>query len=156
MGSSTVPILGSSEQFELATPRPDALIESLRVVGYSLSTALADLIDNSLTASAKKIRIDFSAPARPRRPRIPSLSRGRASRSRESRWWAASTAFILPGPLRQNSMATSSLKLPGRGSISTRAALRGFSTTRSRKAASSESISRAPPSPHNTRLTQTR
>ena len=33
-------------------PNPSALIESMRDIGYSLGTALADLIDNSLTARA--------------------------------------------------------------------------------------------------------
>lgn len=40
-----------------ATPRASSLIESLRDIGYSLETALADIIDNSLTAGAKNIRI---------------------------------------------------------------------------------------------------
>ena len=33
-------------------PRPSSLIESMRDIGYSLGTALADLVDNSLTAGA--------------------------------------------------------------------------------------------------------
>ena len=41
---------------ELA-PRPAALIESLRDMGYSLRTALADIIDNSITAGAREIQI---------------------------------------------------------------------------------------------------
>ena len=36
-------------------PRASVLIESLRDVGYSLQTAIADVIDNSLTAGAKRI-----------------------------------------------------------------------------------------------------
>lgn len=36
-------------------PRASILIESLRDVGYSLQTAIADIIDNSLTAGAKTI-----------------------------------------------------------------------------------------------------
>lgn len=43
---------------ETADPRPDALITSLRSVGYSLSTAIADVIDNSISARAKNVRID--------------------------------------------------------------------------------------------------
>ena len=48
-----------------APPNPSALIESMRDIGYSLGTALADLIDNSLTAGAGTIRIfaDTSGPA---------------------------------------------------------------------------------------------
>lgn len=40
-----------------ATPRASVLIESLRDLGYSLETALADIVDNSITANAKSIRI---------------------------------------------------------------------------------------------------
>ena len=43
-------------ELELA-PSPASLIESLRDMGYSLRTALADVIDNSITAGARKIRI---------------------------------------------------------------------------------------------------
>ena len=38
-------------------PRPSSLIESIRAIGYSLSTALADLVDNSIAARANTIRI---------------------------------------------------------------------------------------------------
>lgn len=38
-------------------PSPSALIGSMRGVGYSLETALADLIDNSLSAGAKAIEL---------------------------------------------------------------------------------------------------
>lgn len=40
-------------------PSPSALIESLRGLGYSPETAIADLIDNSLAAEAKNIRVDL-------------------------------------------------------------------------------------------------
>jgi len=40
-----------------AAPRPSVLIESMRDIGYSLETALADVIDNSITASARSIQI---------------------------------------------------------------------------------------------------
>ena len=43
-------------ELELA-PSPAALIESLRDMGYSLRTALADIIDNSITAGAREIQI---------------------------------------------------------------------------------------------------
>lgn len=42
-----------------APPRAAALVESLRGLGYTLSTALADLIDNSIAASARNVAIDF-------------------------------------------------------------------------------------------------
>ncbi|MBU1377072.1 MAG: ATP-binding protein [Alphaproteobacteria bacterium] len=35
------------------------MIESLRGVGYSVETAVADLVDNSIAASARTIRLDF-------------------------------------------------------------------------------------------------
>lgn len=47
------------ESYELAEPKPEALIESLRAVGYTLETAIADVIDNSISASAKNIWINF-------------------------------------------------------------------------------------------------
>lgn len=40
-----------------ATPHAAALIEGLRDIGYSLETALSDVIDNSITAGARQIRI---------------------------------------------------------------------------------------------------
>ena len=40
-----------------ATPHASALVESLRDLGYSLDTALADIIDNSITAGATSIRL---------------------------------------------------------------------------------------------------
>ncbi len=41
------------------TPSPSALIESLRGLGYSPETAISDLIDNSLAASAGNVRLDL-------------------------------------------------------------------------------------------------
>ncbi|MCH7971581.1 MAG: ATP-binding protein, partial [Chloroflexi bacterium] len=40
-----------------ASPRAALLIESMRDIGYSLETALADIIDNSITAGAVSIDI---------------------------------------------------------------------------------------------------
>lgn len=40
-----------------ATPYAASLIQSLRDIGYSSETALADIIDNSITAGAKRIEI---------------------------------------------------------------------------------------------------
>ncbi len=42
-----------------ADPRPSVLSESLRAFGYDLSTAIADLIDNSLAVSASEVWVDF-------------------------------------------------------------------------------------------------
>ena len=38
-------------------PKPSPLIESIRAIGYSLSTAIADLVDNSIAARAESIQI---------------------------------------------------------------------------------------------------
>lgn len=48
-----------SEDYDLANPNPSALVESLRSVGYSLPTAIADIVDNSVTAKASEIHITF-------------------------------------------------------------------------------------------------
>ena len=45
--------------YDLAQPEPAALVESLRAFGYSLRTAIADLIDNSITAKAKNVWVHF-------------------------------------------------------------------------------------------------
>lgn len=44
-------------KFEKAIPNPANLIQSLRDIGYSLETAAADIIDNSITAGADTINI---------------------------------------------------------------------------------------------------
>jgi len=41
-------------------PDPSSLIESMRDVGYSMETAVADLVDNSITANSSRIDISFS------------------------------------------------------------------------------------------------
>lgn len=41
-------------------PRAHALLNSVRSVGYSLETAIADLIDNSISAGATKISVRYS------------------------------------------------------------------------------------------------
>jgi len=41
-------------------PSPVSLIESMRNIGYSIQTSIADIIDNSITAGAKNINIRFS------------------------------------------------------------------------------------------------
>lgn len=40
-----------------ATPHAASLIEGLRDIGYSLETAISDIIDNSITAGAKQVRV---------------------------------------------------------------------------------------------------
>ena len=43
----------------LAPPEASSMIETFRAVGYSIETAIADIIDNSITANAKNIWIDY-------------------------------------------------------------------------------------------------
>ena len=50
---------GLSAQYDLVAPRADALMESLRATGYSLPDAVSDLIDNSITAGARNVRLHF-------------------------------------------------------------------------------------------------
>ena len=45
--------------YDLTQPEPAALVESLRAFGYSLRTAIADLVDNSITAKSKNIWVHF-------------------------------------------------------------------------------------------------
>jgi len=45
--------------YEEVPPRADAMIASMRAMGYDLPTAIADLIDNSISAKAGQIRIDY-------------------------------------------------------------------------------------------------
>lgn len=45
------------ETYELANPNPEFLIKSIAEQGYSLETALADLMDNSITANANRIEV---------------------------------------------------------------------------------------------------
>ncbi len=51
-----VPVAGS----RLAPPKATAMIEALRGLGYSTATALADIIDNSISASARSVNIEFT------------------------------------------------------------------------------------------------
>lgn len=48
-----------NEKFEIAAPDPSALIEAFRGLGYSLPTAIADIIDNSIAAQARNVEIKF-------------------------------------------------------------------------------------------------
>lgn len=53
------------ETFELANPNPEFLIKSIAEQGYSLETALADLMDNSITANATRIEVLTKIDAEP-------------------------------------------------------------------------------------------
>ena len=46
-------------------PDPLSLIESMRAVGYTTESAIADIIDNSLSASASQIQVEYDATREP-------------------------------------------------------------------------------------------
>lgn len=46
-------------EYEYATPPAAAMMEALRGIGYNLSTAVADLVDNSISANAKNLWLEF-------------------------------------------------------------------------------------------------
>ena len=47
----------TDKDYDIVNPGASAMIESLRAYGYSLNSAIADLLDNSITAHAKNIWI---------------------------------------------------------------------------------------------------
>jgi hypothetical protein len=46
-------------EYDIAEPKAESLIHSIRSFGYDLATALADIVDNSITARAKNVWVDF-------------------------------------------------------------------------------------------------
>lgn len=40
-------------EYKVLTPQTDNLMESTRSIGYSLQSAIADIVDNSIAAKAK-------------------------------------------------------------------------------------------------------
>lgn len=52
-------MIDRTEPYEDASPPASAMVESLRGVGYSLATAIADIIDNSIAASAQNVWLQF-------------------------------------------------------------------------------------------------
>ncbi len=56
---TVIEVSEDSERYDLVSPRADALMESLRATGYSLPDAIADLIDNSLSAGARNVWLAF-------------------------------------------------------------------------------------------------
>lgn len=46
-------------------PDPVSLIESMRAVGYTTESAIADLIDNSISAEAKRVEVQYDAAGDP-------------------------------------------------------------------------------------------
>lgn len=53
------PLVGGHDEFDTVEPHAASLVESLRAFSYELPTALADLVDNSITAKARNVWIDF-------------------------------------------------------------------------------------------------
>jgi hypothetical protein len=51
--------VATEDDFDLVEPHAASLTESLRAFGYELPTAIADLVDNSITAGARQVWIDF-------------------------------------------------------------------------------------------------
>lgn len=49
----------SNYQTTNATPEASSMIETFRAIGYSIETAVADILDNSISAGASNIWIDF-------------------------------------------------------------------------------------------------
>lgn len=47
------------EKFRHVPPKASAMLEALRGLGYSTAAALADIVDNSISAGAAEVRIDF-------------------------------------------------------------------------------------------------
>jgi hypothetical protein len=48
------------KDFEIVEPRAASLVESLRAFGYDLGSAVADIVDNSISANATNIRVNFT------------------------------------------------------------------------------------------------
>lgn len=51
---------GEKPQGRNAPPRADAMVEALRGLGYTTATALADIVDNSISAGADQVEIGFN------------------------------------------------------------------------------------------------
>ena len=59
MVSSGINPSDNSQQYDIVNPRADTLMEALRATGYSLSDAIADIVDNSLAADAHNVWMKF-------------------------------------------------------------------------------------------------
>jgi hypothetical protein len=49
----------SEPEYDIANPPASSTLEALRGIGYDASTAIADILDNSISAGARNIRLDF-------------------------------------------------------------------------------------------------
>lgn len=52
--------MNRNANFRNAPPRAGAMLEALRGLGYTTAAALADIVDNSISAGATEVRIDFT------------------------------------------------------------------------------------------------
>jgi hypothetical protein len=52
-------MIKQKQQYDIVRPDPESLLQSARSFGYSVETAIADLIDNSITAKASEIKITY-------------------------------------------------------------------------------------------------
>lgn len=93
-------IPASSARRERIPPRASSLVESMRDFGYSLQTAIADIIDNSLTAAARNI--DLLADTDSETPAIAILDDGRGM-SRDEIVHAMRPGSRSPLEMRQSS-----------------------------------------------------
>jgi hypothetical protein len=71
-----LPMNDCESQGEIVEPRASNVIEALRDIGYTLGSAVADLIDNSISAEARQIGIRFGFDDE-RRPWMAILDDGR-------------------------------------------------------------------------------
>ena len=44
-------------EIKMSEPNPSSLVESIRDIGYTLDSAVADLVDNSISAGANNVEI---------------------------------------------------------------------------------------------------
>ena len=47
-------------KYEIANPDPAGTIESFKSLGYTIEAAVADLVDNCITAQARNINVEFT------------------------------------------------------------------------------------------------
>jgi len=59
MNNSQNPNVYPNVQLFEVPPRADVMIETFRSIGYNIQTAIADLIDNSISAGANNVCIHF-------------------------------------------------------------------------------------------------
>ena len=52
-------MLKQQTKYDIVRPEPESLLQSARSFGYTVETAIADLIDNSIAANASEIKITY-------------------------------------------------------------------------------------------------